>query len=70
MLGAWVGWQALPFSLLAAGVTAMIGYIFYNRMNRGEQPTMVPFGPFLSLGAMLYVLFGDLYWNYIGGRPF
>ena len=67
LLGAWNGWQALPFTLLAAGVTAIAGYIVYNRMNDSDEPTMVPFGPFLSLGGMLYVLFGDWYWAYLGG---
>lgn len=67
LLGAWSGWPSLPFTLLAAGVTAIAGYIVYNRMNQSEEPTMVPFGPFLSLGGMLYVLFGDWYWAYLGG---
>jgi leader peptidase (prepilin peptidase)/N-methyltransferase len=58
MIGAFLGWQSLLFVLLissfagaAVGVAVMI---FKGR----DMKYAVPFGPFLSLGAVAYLFFG------------
>ncbi len=76
MIGAWLGWPCLPFVVfigslfgLVAGIGAMI------RQRRGGK-TVIPFGPFLVLGAYVYLFFrADLwYWflqfqhGMMGGR--
>ncbi|THB66287.1 MAG: prepilin peptidase, partial [Desulfovibrio sp.] len=67
MLGAMVGWQGLPVAITAAAVIALFASLFYMvRPGAKGTQTMVPFGPFLSLGAMLYILFGSYYWEWLG----
>ena len=60
MIGAIVGLSGLPFTILAATTTSIIGSIIYMlRPNSEGIKTRIPFGPFLSLGCMLYVLYGE-----------
>lgn len=64
LLGALLGWQALPITIVASAVSALFASLYYLLKPSGRAlETMVPFGPFLSLGGMLYILFGDLYWR-------
>lgn len=58
MFGAFLGWQSLLFILMIASVTGAAVGIFLM-IRRGESlKYAVPFGPFLSLGAVLYLFWG------------
>ncbi|MCA1943841.1 MAG: prepilin peptidase [Desulfovibrio sp.] len=63
MLGALVGWRGLPMMILASAFSALLASAIYMRRQKQGMQTMVPFGPFLSLGAMVYVVAGELYWE-------
>jgi len=67
MIGAWMGWEALPLVVLIASLTgAVIGLVFILFSGKGYR-FRIPFGPFLSLGALLYLFFGrDLTRWYFG----
>lgn len=67
MIGAWMGWQALPLIVLIASLTgAVIGVVLILFSGKGYR-FRIPFGPFLSLGALLYLFFGrDLTLWYFG----
>ncbi len=68
LLGALLGWQALPIVITASAVTALAASLYYLLKPTGRAlETMVPFGPFLSLGGMLYILFGKYYWRFLLG---
>jgi leader peptidase (prepilin peptidase)/N-methyltransferase len=57
-LGAWTGWQVLPFIVLvSAGTGAVIGGLLLWRSKSGSD-TRIPFGPYLALGGMAGLLFG------------
>lgn len=59
LLGAWLGWQALPeIILLASFVGAVIGIsmIGFQRIKRTEP---IPFGPFLALAGWISLNWGD-----------
>ncbi len=59
LLGALLGWQALPLSIFLAAVSGLCLSLFFLRSSPGQGlQTAIPFGPFLSLGGMLYILFG------------
>lgn len=60
MIGAMVGFSGLPLTILAAAVTSGIASVLFMLRPGGEgMKTRIPFGPFLSLGCMLYVLYGE-----------
>jgi leader peptidase (prepilin peptidase)/N-methyltransferase len=57
-LGAWTGWQVLPFIVLvSAGAGAAIGGLLLWRSKSGRD-TRIPFGPYLALGGLAGLLWG------------
>lgn len=59
MMGAFLGWQSLIHIILVASLAgAIIGVIAVVLKGKDSQYA-IPFGPFLSLGAFSYLLFGD-----------
>ncbi|MCS5710827.1 prepilin peptidase [Candidatus Berkiella aquae] len=59
MLGAWLGWQALPVIVLLSslvGVIVGLSLIASKRLTR-EQP--IPFGPYLAMAGWLSLMWGD-----------
>lgn len=59
MIGAWLGWKALPFIILLSSLTGtLIGGVTLIMARRGLR-SQIPFGPFLALGALTYLFFGN-----------
>jgi len=58
MVGAWLGWKAIPFVLFSSSlIGVLIGGGSVLITKRGAR-TKIPFGPFLSLASIIYVFFG------------
>lgn len=59
MLGAWLGWQALPaIILLSSLVGALIGIaLILFRQHNPQKP--IPFGPYLAAAGWLTLVWGD-----------
>ncbi len=58
MVGAFVGWKGVLFTIFTASVTGtVIGFILMLK-TRGGLKMAIPFGPFLSIGAIAYIHFG------------
>lgn len=59
MIGAWMGWKGLPYIVLMSSLAgALIGGISLIVARSGMR-TKIPFGPFLSLGALVQFFFGN-----------
>ncbi len=59
MLGAWLGWQAVPIIILIASIFGSIiglGLIFFKNK---DKDTAIPFGPYLALGGFITLLWQD-----------
>ena len=55
MIGAFLGWQSLPYVIFASSLTgSLVGILTMVRQRKGGQ-TRIPFGPFLALGALSYL---------------
>jgi len=70
MIGAWMGWKALPLIILISALTgAVIGGLSLVVTRQGMR-SRIPFGPFLALGALLFLFFGNeiALWSYRIGR--
>jgi leader peptidase (prepilin peptidase)/N-methyltransferase len=65
MIGAFLGWQAIPFVLLAgvaSGLIYVLGIVVINpKFLQGER--VFAFGPFLALGGFATLLF---FWQFVG----
>lgn len=59
MLGAFMGWQALPFIVFASSFVGAIVGIAYLKMAKKGRQTEIPFGPYLALAGMLWFLWGE-----------
>lgn len=71
MIGAFLGWQALPFVIFASSLFgSLIGILAMIKQKKGGK-TRIPFGPFLSIAALVYLLFTEqvfqLYRFYLNG---
>jgi len=54
MIGAWMGWRPLlPIVMIASLTGAVIGLLAGKGFG-----VRIPFGPFLSIGAIIYLFFG------------
>ena len=59
MLGAFMGWQALPFIILASSVVGtIVGLVFIVLAKRGMR-TEIPFGPYLAAAGMIWFVWGN-----------
>ena len=57
-IGAWAGWQVLPFVIvIAAGVGAIVGAASLAFAKKGLD-TRIPFGPYLAGGGLAGLLWG------------
>ncbi len=59
MIGAWLGWKALPFVVLISSVLGIIiggGALLIS--GKGMR-VKIPFGPFLAMGSLTYFFFGN-----------
>jgi len=59
MLGAFLGWQALPFVIFIASFSgAVIGSIYLLLAHKHVR-AQIPFGPYLAVSGMIWLLWGS-----------
>ena len=59
LIGAWLGWKSVPFVIMASSLTgSIIGIVALMLSGKGLR-AQIPFGPFLAVGAILYIFFGN-----------
>ncbi len=70
-IGAFLGWKAVFFTVMAASVAGAGIGIFSGLIGRREWSAKIPFGPYLSLGALLWLFAGpelvSLWVSYLSG---
>ena len=68
MIGIYLGlWPYIPLTIIVAsflGSFVGIGLILAKRKNMSSR---VPFGPFLTIGAIISLLYGDSIWQWYHG---
>ena len=69
-IGAWLGWQALPMTILLSSlVGALVGVALIVLAKRGRN-VPIPFGPYLAAAGILALFWGDtLNRTYLGFFP-
>ena len=70
VLGAWLGWQALPLILLlSALVGAIVGISLILFLGR-DKNIPIPFGPYLASAGFISLIWGDqikqAYFSFVG----
>jgi len=59
MIGAFLGWQGVLLSLLMASFIGSIVGVGWMVARGADSKLAIPFGPFLSLGALVALFWGD-----------
>ncbi len=68
LLGAWLGWQALPLIVILSSVAASILGIIMIAFGDRTKETPFPFGPYLAVSGWIVLLWGhDLTDVYLHG---
>ena len=70
-IGAFLGWKGVLFTLFSGSITGAIIGVAMLAATKGRSGGRIPFGPYLALGALLWVVAGpeliDLYLGWISG---
>lgn len=64
MIGAFLGWKAVLFTIFSGSLIGTVIGISLMAAQGKDSKYAIPFGPFLSMGALLYLFFGEpiIYW--------
>ena len=64
MIGAMIGWKGVVFTLFAASLIGTVIGLFAMIRAGKDMRLAIPFGPFLSAGAVLFLFFGNelMFW--------
>jgi len=64
MIGTFIGWKGVIFTIFVASLAGTFVGIIVMLLKGKNLKFAIPFGPFLSIGAMSYVFFGEkvLFW--------
>ncbi len=58
MIGAFLGWKGVIFTIFAGSAIGTVAGVALALRTGGGRKLAIPFGPFLSVGALLYLFFG------------
>jgi leader peptidase (prepilin peptidase)/N-methyltransferase len=59
MVGAFVGWKGVLFTIFVASMVGTISGVLVMLRQQNGLKLAIPFGPFLSIGAIAYIFFGS-----------
>jgi len=62
-IGAFLGWRAVVFTILVSSLAGSFTGITLVAAGRREMQSRIPYGPFLALAAMVWVLWGPGLWQ-------
>lgn len=58
MIGALIGWKGVLYTIFVSSAIGTVVGIIFMILKHGTMKLAIPFGPFLAIGAISYVLFG------------
>lgn len=58
-IGAWLGWESLLLVLIISSLSAIVVTVIQHCFKQRHLSHPIPFGPYLALGAWLFMLFGQ-----------
>ena len=61
-IGAFLGWQSIIFSIFVGSLIALIVALICLSLKNYNNSSSIPFGPYLSFAAILWILIGSECW--------
>ncbi|MDP2855431.1 MAG: prepilin peptidase [Smithellaceae bacterium] len=65
MIGGFLGWKSLIFVLLFSSLAGAVVGITVMIIKKQDMKYAVPFGPFLSLAAVAYIFWGEIFMRFL-----
>jgi leader peptidase (prepilin peptidase)/N-methyltransferase len=62
-IGAFLGWRAVLFVIMLSSAMGSIVGLTLVFSRRKEMQSKIPYGPYLSLAALVWILWGPTLWN-------
>ncbi len=62
-LGAFLGWQAVVFTIMVSSLFGSIVGVSLIVSRKKEFQSRIPYGPYLALAAIVWMLGGDAWWD-------
>ncbi len=62
-IGAFLGWKATLFTLGSASMVGAVVGVTLILIGRREWSSRLPFGPYLTLGATIWIFGGSVWWH-------
>jgi len=62
-VGAFLGWQAVLFTIILASFAGTLVGVILIVSRQKELQSRIPFGPYLSLGALVWIYWGPQIWD-------
>ncbi len=62
-IGAFFGWEAVLFTVIVSSFAGSIVGIALIVMGKKEMQSRIPFGPYISLAALLWMYWGSTWWD-------
>jgi leader peptidase (prepilin peptidase) / N-methyltransferase len=58
MMGAFLGWKAVPFIIFFSSMIGSVIGVSIMLMQKKDSKLAIPFGPYLALAAVFYIFYG------------
>jgi leader peptidase (prepilin peptidase) / N-methyltransferase len=72
-IGAFLGWKAVLFTVVSSSLIGAVVGVVAIALRRREWSAKLPFGPYLALGATIWLFEGpqlvEWYWRFALGKP-
>lgn len=66
-IGAFLGWQSVLFTIMVSSLIGAVVGISFILLHKKKFGSRLPFGPYLALGAVIWILWGQVWWQaYLG----
>lgn len=62
-IGAFLGWRAVFFTIMVSSLLGSIGGISLMLAGGGKLQSRIPYGPYIALAALIWLLWGPVLWD-------
>jgi leader peptidase (prepilin peptidase)/N-methyltransferase len=62
-IGTFLGWEAVLFNIFVSSLLGAIVGISFVKAGKKEMGSQIPFGPFIAIAAILWILWGPTWWQ-------
>lgn len=71
MMGAFLGWKAVPFIIFVSSLSGSLIGITIMMVSKKDSKLAIPFGPYLAFAAIVYIFYGRkiIHWYLNLGSP-